>query len=75
MQKQAAHVYMDFKKYHHMALVGLWHINEELRKGFSKFSNKQPKHLNKKGVKIVSSKPYLKRQLLRYACFPKDFCS
>ena len=32
----------------HMALVGLWHIKEELRKGFSKFSNKVPKHLNKK---------------------------
>ena len=48
MQKQAAHVYMVFKKYHHMALVGLWHINEELCKGFSKFSNKFPKHLNSK---------------------------
>ena len=48
MQKQAAHVYMDFKKYHHMALVGLWLINEELCKGFYKFSNKQPKHLNNK---------------------------
>ena len=48
MQKQAAHVYMDFKKYHHMALVGLCHIKEELGKGFSKFSNKVPKHLNKK---------------------------
>ena len=48
MQKQAAHVYMVFKKYHHIASVGLWHINEELRKGFSKFSNKQPKHLNNK---------------------------
>ena len=31
-----------------MALVGLWHIKEELRKGFSKFSNKVPKHLNNK---------------------------
>ena len=29
-------------------LVGLWHIEEELCKGFSKFSNKVPKHLNKK---------------------------
>ena len=46
MQKQAAYVYIVFKKYHHMALVGLWHIKEELRKGFSKFSNKVPKHLN-----------------------------
>ena len=48
MQKQAAYVYMVFKKYHHMALVGLWHIKEELHKGFSKFSNKVPKHFNKK---------------------------
>ena len=31
-----------------MALVGLWHIKEELCKWFSKFSNKVPKHLNKK---------------------------
>ena len=36
MQKQAAYVYMVFKKYHHMALVGLWHIKEELHKGFFK---------------------------------------
>ena len=48
MQKQVAYVYMVFKKYHDMALVGLWHIKEELRKGFSKFSNKVPKHLNNK---------------------------
>ena len=48
MQRQAAYVYVVFKKYHHMALVGLWHIKEELREGFSKFSNKVPKHLNKK---------------------------
>ena len=41
-------MYMVFKKYHHTALVGLWHIKEDLRKGFSKFSNKCPKHLNKK---------------------------
>ena len=48
MQKQAAYVYMVFKKYHHMASVGLWHIKEELRKGFSKIWNKVPKHLNNK---------------------------
>ena len=48
MQKQAAYVYMVSKKYHHVALVGLCHIKEELGKGFSKFSNKVPKHLNKK---------------------------
>ena len=48
MQKQAEYVYMVFKKYHHMALVGLWHIKEELCKGFYKFSNKFPKHLNNK---------------------------
>ena len=46
MQKQAPYVYMVFKKYHHMALVGLWHKKEALCKGFSKFSNKFPKHLN-----------------------------
>src|SRR6185503_15431714 len=48
MQKQVAYVCMVFRKNHHMALVGLWHIKEELRKGFSKFSNKFPKHLNNK---------------------------
>ena len=48
MQKQAAYVYMVLKKYHHMTLVGLWQIKEELCKGFSKFSNKFPKHLNNK---------------------------
>ena len=46
--RQAAYVYKVFKINHHMALVGLWHIKEELRKGFLKFSNKVPKHLNKK---------------------------
>ena len=44
--RQAAYVYVVFKKYHHMALVGLWHIKEELCKGFFKISNKIPKHLN-----------------------------
>jgi len=39
---------MAFKINHHMALVGLWHIKEELRKGFSKFSKNIPKHLNNK---------------------------
>ena len=48
MQKQAAYVCMVFRKYHHMALVAFWHIKEELHKGFSKFSNKFPKHLNNK---------------------------
>ena len=48
MQRQATYVYMVLKKYHHMTLVGLWQIKEELRKGFSKFSNKFPKHLNNK---------------------------
>ena len=37
MQKQAAYVYMVFKKYHHMALVGLWLIKEELCKCFTIF--------------------------------------
>ena len=31
-----------------MALVGLWHTKEELCKGFLKFSNNVPKHLNNK---------------------------
>ena len=34
--KQAAYVYKIFKINQHMNLVGLWHIKEELRKGFSK---------------------------------------
>ena len=44
--RQAAYVYQVLKIYHHMILVELWHIKEELCKGFSKFSNKFPKHLN-----------------------------
>ena len=47
-KKQAAYVYMVFKNYHHMALVGLWHIKEELCKAFSRILNKVPKHLNNK---------------------------
>jgi hypothetical protein len=49
MQRQAAYVYRVFKISHHMALVGLWHIKEELCKAFSTFSNKVLKHLNSKG--------------------------
>ena len=48
MQKQAANVYMVFKKYHHMTFGRTLQIKEELCKGFSKFSNKFPKHLNNK---------------------------
>jgi len=48
MQKQVAYVCRVFMLYHHMALVGLWHIKKEICKGFSKFLNKFPKHLNKK---------------------------
>ena len=61
MQKQAAYVYMVFKKYHYMALVGFWHIKEELCKGFSKFSNKFPMHLNSKSEDHII-KPYLKHK-------------
>ena len=47
-----------FKINHQMALVGLWHIKEELCKGFSKFPNKFPKHLNIKSeghiIRIIS---------------------
>ena len=39
---------MVFKKYHHMALVGLWHFKEELCKDFTNFQDKSPKHLNNK---------------------------
>jgi len=42
MQRQAAYVYMVFKINHHMALVGLWHIKEELCKGFPNFQIKFP---------------------------------
>ena len=31
-----------------MALVGLWHIKEELCKSFTNFQNKIPEHLNNK---------------------------
>jgi len=47
-----------------MALVGIWHIKEEVCKGFSKFSNKFPKNLSIKSEDHLI-KPYLKRQLLR----------
>jgi len=46
--RQAAYVYKVFKLKHHMALVGLWHIKEELCKGFTNFQNKIPEHLNNK---------------------------
>ena len=74
MQKQTTYVYMVFKKSHHMALVWFRHIKEDLCKGFSKFSNNFPKHLNIKSEDHLI-KPYLKHQLLRWACFPKYFCS
>ena len=35
--RRAAYVYKAFKIYHHMALVGLWNIKEELCKGFTNF--------------------------------------
>jgi len=49
--RQVAYVYMVFKINHHMALVGLWHIKEELCKGFFKILNKFPKHLSSKIIK------------------------
>jgi hypothetical protein len=54
MQTQAAYVYGVFTKSQHMALVGLWHIKEELCKGFLNFpinfSSTQTSR-----VKIISS--------------------
>ena len=55
MQKQVAYVHVVFKKYHHMALVELWHIKEELCKGFTNFENKFPKHLNNKERRSYNS--------------------
>ena len=72
MRRQRAYVYRVFMIFRHMALVGFWHIKEELCKGFSKFSNKFPMHLNSKSEDHII-KPYLKHQLLRYVCFPKYF--
>ena len=43
--RQAAYVYKVFKLKHHMALVGLWHIEEELCKGFTNFQNKNSRAL------------------------------
>ena len=40
MQRQSAYVYKVFKITHNMALVELWHIKEELCKGFSNFQIK-----------------------------------
>ena len=40
--RQAAYVYKVFKIYHHMALVGLWHIKEELAKSFLNFQIRFP---------------------------------
>ena len=47
-----------------MALVGIWLVKEELCKGFSKISNKFPKHLNIKSEDHII-KTYLIHQLLR----------
>ena len=74
MQRQAAYVYRVFMIYHHMAFVGFWHIKQELCKGFSKFLNKFPMHLNSKSEDHII-KPYNKHQQLRWAYFPKYFCS
>ena len=53
--RQASYVYKVFKIKHHMALVGLWHIKEELCKGFTNFQNKFPKHLNNKERRSYNS--------------------
>jgi hypothetical protein len=56
-------MHMVFKILNQMALVGLWHIKEDLAKAF-KFSNKFPKHLDINSEDHLI-KPYRKHQLLR----------
>ena len=55
MQKQAAYVYMVFKKYHHMALVGLLAYQRGALQRYYKFSNKSPKHINNKERRLYHS--------------------
>ena len=55
MQKQAAYVHMVFKKYHHMALVGLLAYQRGALQRYYKFSNKSPKHLNNKERRLYHS--------------------
>jgi hypothetical protein len=45
-QWKAAYEYKVFKITHHMALVGLWHIKQELSKRVFNFLNKIPKYSN-----------------------------
>jgi hypothetical protein len=57
-----------------MALVGLWHIKEELCKEFSNFLNKIPKH-SSIGGKIISSNHISNTNYLDEHEFPNDICS
>ena len=52
--KDKQHMCKVFKKSHHKALVGLWHIKEELCKGFSNFQIKFPSTQTLR-EKIISS--------------------
>jgi hypothetical protein len=53
-----------FKVTHHMALVGLWHMKEELAKAFEVFQINFSKHLRIKSKDQII-KPYHTHQLLR----------
>jgi hypothetical protein len=57
-----------------MALVGLWHIKQELCKEFSDFSNKFPRTQALR-EKIISSKHISNIKYLDDHEFPNDICS
>ena len=74
MQLQAAYEYKVFNYKHHMALVGLWHIKEELCKGFSGFQIKFPSTQTFR-AKIISSNHITSTNYLDKHEFPNDICS
>jgi hypothetical protein len=72
MQGQAAYEYKVFKITHHMALVGLWHIKQELCKGFSIFKIKfqSTQTFSEKIISCITNTNYLDEHE-----FPNDICS
>jgi hypothetical protein len=58
----------------HMALVGLWHIKEELYKGFPSFQIKFPSTQTLR-EKIISSNHISNINYLDEHEFPNDICS
>ena len=72
MQRQAAYEYKVFNYKHHIALVGRWHIKEELCKRFYNFKNKYPKSSNIRAKVMLSSHITLANYLDRHVVLKTD---